>query len=272
MSKETFFKRLALGLVAILGIGILSVPNASAVRLSTSLTLSSATATANTSDSATGSFTLRATGTQGAPVGTAGDSYTVRYSCSAPASVSSCPAILAWQGDASDTAGTLSRDAARLNAWTDISSSGWSETLNTDSLELRSTVNIKATNFATAATYVYSFYVTPRQNAVINGLTEVAANTIIAGTSSAGTAYSTWTVTVSAPNTSGVSLSRKYISSDAHTAQNNKRTGMPSTDSAITAPAGLASSPAIVGYAFVTTANSAGDTRVARGSSWATVD
>jgi hypothetical protein len=70
----------------------------------------------------------------------------------------------------------------------------------------------------------------------------------------------------------GVSLSRKYISSDAHTAQNNKRNGMPSTDSAITAPAGLASSPAIVGYAFVTTANSAGDTRVARGSSWATVD
>ena len=171
MSKETFFKRLALGLVAALGIGLLSVPNASAVRLSTSLTISSATATANLGDTATGTFTLKATGTQGAPVGTAGDSWTVRYSCSAPNGVSSCPVLRAWQGDTSDTAGTLPRDAARLNAWTDISSSGWSETSNTDGLELRSTVSYKAVNFSTAGTYVYSFYVTPRQNALIEGST-----------------------------------------------------------------------------------------------------
>jgi hypothetical protein len=114
--------------------------------------------------------------------------------------------------------------------------------------------------------------VTPRQNALILGQVEIAANTVISGTSAANTAYSTWTVTVSAANTTGVSLSRKYISSDIWTAQNNKKNGMPSTDSAITVAAGSAASPAIVGYAFVTTANSAGDTRVAAGSSWATVD
>ena len=271
MSKQTFFKRLALGLVAALGVGLLSVPQASAVRVSTSLTLGSATGTANINDTASTTFQLKASATQAVATNSAGDSYTVRYTCSAPSGVSSCPAIKANQTDTSDTAGTLPRDAARLNAWTDISSSGWSESVNTASLELRSTVNIKAENFTTAGTYVYSFYVTPRQNALgSNGNLETAANTILS--LSAGGTTVTWTVTVSALNTAGTALYRKYISADAQTAQYAKKALAASTDSAIVAPAGDASSPAIVGYAFVTTANSAGDTRVAAGSSWKSVD
>jgi len=126
-------------------------------------------------------------------------------------------------------------------------------------IAVRSTASFKAVAFPKAGEYTYTFYMyNPAQ-----GL----------GTQSAVTGYTavTWTVTVTAPNTAGTSLSRKYLSSDIWTAQNNKKNGMPSTDSALAVSAGTGT-PAIVGYAFVTTANSAGDTRVAVGSGFSTVD
>jgi len=149
MSKSTFFRRIALGLIASVGVGLLSVPTASAVRLQTSLTVASATASATVGDSATGSWTLRATATSN------NESYTVRYTCSAPAGVTSCPALLATQSQTSDTANNGGTNAVRVGVWTDISSSGWSDTASTANLEMRSTVSYKITEIARAGTYVY---------------------------------------------------------------------------------------------------------------------
>jgi len=262
MSKRTFFKRLALSVIAAMGLGLLSAPLAPAVRLNTTLTLSSTTATATVGDTATGSWVLRASATQDS------ESYTVRYTCDAPVGAS-CPGLRATQTPTSDTFNVTQLNDARAGVWTDISSSGWSDTLSQVSLgTMRSTTNFKAMLFPAAGTYTYTFYVTPRL-ADVNG---PAANQVIAGTSTAGTAYSTWTVTVTAPDTTGTQLSRKYISSDIWTAQNNKKNQAASSDSAIVAAAGTAASPAIVGYAFVTLANAAGDTRVAVGSGFRTVD
>ena len=99
MSTKTFFKRISLGLVAALGFGLLSAPTSQAARLSTSFTLSAATATATVGETATGSWTL----TWGATA--TNDTTVVRYSCQAPAGVSSCPIVEAWQLPTADTAG-----------------------------------------------------------------------------------------------------------------------------------------------------------------------
>jgi len=96
MSKRTFFKRLALSVIAAMGLGLLSAPLAPAVRLNTTLTLSSTTATASVGDTATGSWVLRASATQDS------ESYTVRYTCDAPVGAS-CPGLRATQTPTSDT-------------------------------------------------------------------------------------------------------------------------------------------------------------------------
>ena len=268
MSTKTFFKRAALVVVASLGLGMLSGPSSQAygttgltTLVNPSLTLSASTATATLGDStAVYSWTTKFSTNDA----TFGDSVTVRYTCDAPSGVSSCPAIKARQLQSADTANVIPQTdrnggATPANAsWVNISSAGWTDTASAGAnTSARSVVSFKAEQFSKIGTYTYNFYLTGGDGRITTQLT--------------GTAVS-WVVTVSAPNTAGASLSRKYISSDVTTAMLNRLSQAPSSDSAIVAVAGTATSPAIVGYAFVTLANSAGDTRVAAGSSYLTVD
>jgi len=133
--------------------------------------------------------------------------------------------------------------------WTDSSTA-----VATDAV--KSVFTAKAESFPGPGTYTYTLY----PQAGDKGLDSAIGTSV------------TWTVTVTAPSTSGAALSRFYLSSDMYTAKTNRLLLAPSSDSAIVASAGIATSPTAVGYAFITTANSAGDTRVAQGSTWLTVD
>jgi len=189
----------------------------------------------------------------------------VRYTCSAPAGVTSCPVVQGFMSATADTANVIITNNV-ANGWQSLAANndrngsgpiGWTDSSTATASDTSRTVfTAKAVQFPTAGTYTYTFYTQ-------------AGNL---GTSSATTTGVTWTVTITAPDTRGASLSRFYLSSDQWTANSNRRNLAPSSDSAITVSAGTAGSPAIVGYAFITTANAAGDTRVAVGSAFATVD
>jgi len=269
MSKQTFFKRAALAIVASLGFGLLSAPSSQAALVTSSLTLSSATATATTGDTATGSWTTRWTTDTYTAYGH-GDTVTVRYSCDAPAGAS-CPAILGRQLPTADTAnivvnsgrspapgaGTTTGQPA---PWVDISPSninGWTDsaisTGGPGGVNARSAVSFKAAGFTKAGTYTYTFYlVSGHVNAVVSA------------------SSSTWTVTVTGPNTTASSIAASYFTTDNLTAANarynyglNGNVPGASTDSAIVAAAGAATASTLVGVLYVLPANSAGDTRVA---------
>ena len=257
MSKKTFFKRMSLGVIAALGFGLLSTPTAQAVRLTNSLTLSSATGTATVFDSATVTLTLRQTSTQNGQ-----DSMTVRVSCDAPTGAT-CPTLKGYQDDAADTSnvqvgGTVGESAKRvIGAWTNLNT--WSESQVSATSSMRSVISVKAEQFPAAGTYTYTIYATG------NG----GASDVITGTST------TWTVTATAPSTNATGGSAQvFISTDAVTASQNRfnflqyATG---TDSAIVASKGTAASPTVVGYALLTLKNAAGDTRVAVGSGFVPV-
>jgi hypothetical protein len=233
-----------------MGVGFLSVPSAQAVRLTNSLTLSSATASTTAGDTASVTLTVRQTATQDAT-----DSVIVRISCDAPTGAT-CPALQGYQNALVDTSNVVVQPT-RVDNW--IALNGWGETQSVASSSMRSTISAKGVGFAAAGTYTYTLYLTG------NG----GASDVISGTST------TWTVTVTAPNTNATAGSAQvFISSDAITASANRFNFLgysSGTDSAIVAPRGTAASPTIVGYALLRLANSAGDTRVAVGSGFVPV-
>jgi len=243
MSTKTFFKRMSLGVIAALGFGLLSTPTAQAVRLTNSLTLSSATGTATVFDSATVTLTLRQTATQGNT-----DSMTVRVSCDAPTGAT-CPALEGYQDQLADTSNVSIR-SDRTGGW--VALSGWADTQVSSSSSMRSVISVKAVAFPAAGTYTYTIYATGNSG----------ASDVITGTST------TWTVTATAPVTNATGGSAiVFISNDAVTASYNRNKFYASgTDSAIVATKGLATAPTVVGYAFLNLKNAAGDTRVASGS------
>jgi len=276
MSTKTFLKRAAMVAVASLGLGLLAQPSAPAAVITSSLTLSSATATANVGDSATGSWTARwstdSSTTQGA-VGGIGDSVTVKYGCDAPAGAT-CPAILARQLASADTAGIYvvgGRSMAALDAnvntasWVDISAAtglnGWSEsTTQGYNISARSPVSFKAMIFPKAGTYTYTFS--------LYG----PSNTAITGTST------TWTVTVSAISTKAASIKSSFFAPTNAQAEyyrygpsGDRKVGSSSTDSGIVIAAGLATASTLAGVLYLVPANSNGDTRVAVGDGYAIV-
>jgi len=246
MSTKTFFKRMSLGLIAALGFGLLSTPTAQAVRITSSLTLSSATATANTFDSATVTLTLRQTVTEDAV-----DSMTVRVSCDGPVGAT-CPTLQGYQDELADTSNVFVA-TARDGVWADLS--GWSETASLASTSMRSVISVKGVQFPAAGTYTYTIYATG-----------ASASSVITGTST------TWTVTVTSPSTNATNGSAfVYISSDTATASQRRALHQSATDSAIVATRGLAATPAPVGFAHLVLKNSAGETRVASGSGFLAV-
>ena len=246
MSKKTFFKRLSLGVIAALGFGLLSTPTAQAVRLTNTLTLSAATASTTTFDTASVTVTLRQTSTQDGQ-----DSMTVRVSCDAPTGAT-CPTLKGYQDASADTLNVNVGGAGTnrgIGAWTTLS--GWSDSQVAADKSMRSVISVKGENFPAAGTYTYTIYATG------NG----GASDVITGTST------TWTVTVTAPSTNATGGSANvYVSEDAVTASANRWAFRTATDSAIVASKGLATAPTVVGYAFLNLKNAAGDTRVAAGS------
>jgi len=258
MSKKTFFKRMSLGVIAALGFGLLSTPTAQAVRLTNTLTLSSATASTTVGDSATVTLTLRQTSTQDNT-----DSMTVRVSCDAPTG-GTCPQLFGYQNALADTANVNPGGASGYpvmyrtsDSWVVLS--GWSESQVVASQSMRSVVSVKGVNFPIAGTYTYTIYATG------NG----GASDVITGTST------TWTVTATAPSTNATGGSAVvFISSDTNTASTARAQHIlyaSGTDSAIVASQGSAATPSPVGFAFVNLKNSAGDTRVAVGSGFLAV-
>jgi len=243
---------MSLGVIAALGFGLLSTPTAQAVRLTNTLTLSAATASTTTFDTASVTLTLRQTSTQNGQ-----DSMTVRVSCDAPTGAT-CPTLKGYQDpNTADTLNVQVGGAAQssaqvkrtLGAWTDLS--GWSESQVEADKSMRSVISVKGENFPAAGTYTYTIYATG------NG----GASDVITGTST------TWTVTVTAPSTNSTGGSANvYVSEDAVTASANRWAFRTATDSAIVASRGLATAPTVVGYAFLNLKNAAGDTRVASGS------
>jgi len=221
------------------------------------LTLTSATATATQGDTATGSFTLRFTSDTYSVFNsphTQGDTVNIRYACDAP-SGASCPAIQGFQSATADTA-NITAVGDRTATWVSFSDlSGWQDTAIVGAnISARSTVSIKAVNFAKVGTYTYTLTGYGKSGTAITGLS------------------ATWTVTVTAPNVSGASIASSYFAPTNALAQYGRysgaagaQAGVPgaSIDSyTIVAPAGTVASPALAAVLYVVPANSAGDTAV----------
>jgi len=248
MSTKTTFKRIALVAVAALGLSMLAVTPSSAVTSGATLTIDSATDTALTGDTATAVLTMKFS------AGASGDSAVVSYTCEAPAGVSSCPSIYAWQLQSSDTANvqlSATKQASPVagSASDYDMSTGFSESTTSTTQVARSVFNVKAVNFTTVGTYIVHFN--------------------MKGTSATGTNYLstlvsdlTWTITVTAPNTTPTSANI-YVSEDQTTSNINRYNFIGATDSAVVADKGTAANPSPVAYAYAVIKNSAGDTRTA---------
>jgi len=271
MSKKTFFKRISLGLVAVLGFGFMSAPSSSASLLTKSITLSSATATTVIGDTATVTATVRFSGNDAQNAQTPGagqnttDSVTLRYTCDAP-SGATCPTLGYKQNQLSDTANVTTKPTANMDRFFSLAN-GATDSLTSTTATGRATYSI-STNashagtavgsaFEAAGTYTYNFY-----------LTGAGASNVL--TLDSGATLVSWTVTVTAPSTNATGGSATvYISSDTNTAMKNHAdwlNGPRSSDSSIVASKGTAATPAPVGYAYLNLFNAAGDTRVAVGS------
>jgi hypothetical protein len=269
MSTKTFFKRIALAVTVSMGFGFLSAPSSQAALLTTSVTLTSATASAVVGDTATNTIVVRASGNGYDGTNDASkantDSVTLRYTCDAPTGAS-CPTLAVKQNQLSDTANVMAKAPALMDSWRNLSS-GVTDSLTSTTATGRSTYSVSTNGvngstavgeaFAAAGTYTYNFY-----------LTGSGPNNVL--TLSSGGTLVTWTVTVTAPSTNVTGGSATvYISSDTHTAQANRSdwlNGPRSSDSTIVVSKGSAATPAPVGYAYLNLFSAAGDTRVAVGN------
>jgi len=243
MSTKTTFKRIALVAVAALGLGVLSVaPSAQATVFGETLTIDAATDTTTVSDTATAVLTHIASSSTGI------ESTTIAYTCQAPAGVASCIALTFYQTAVADTANVQDKpNYGGAGTWVQ-STDTWSDTTTTTTGTMRSVINVKAVNFATAGTYIYTFY-TKDKNLALTSLVPF-----------------TWTVTVSAATSRiGTALSNLYVSSDAlgYTAETNRKNFAASSDSAVVVDKGSATSYSAVATALAVVKNSAGDTATA---------
>ena len=237
MSTRIKFKRLALALVASLGIGILgNVPASNAAIFAESITIDAATDTAFLNDTATAVLTHLWSSSQSVANT---DTTTIKSTCTAPVG-GSCPSVFFSQTATSDTFGVQVVDA---NYPTYISGL-WTETASAASSAVRSTVNVKAVNFTVAGTYTFTFYTLGANGTTLSDKSVV------------------WTVTVSARDVTTASA-RKYVSTDNYTAEQNRTRFHSSTDSAIVVDKGTAATPVAVGVAYFAIFNAAGDSATA---------
>jgi len=253
MKRKIIFKRIALAVVAALGFGLLSIGPSQAVPFSATLTIDAATDSVYTNETATAVLTNAFSATA------VGDSVTIRYTCSTAVG-NTCVAPIFYQATGKATTGVPAPDTSNVYSFSPVSSettnvrygngagvlSEWTDSIVATTAAARSVIYVKAPSFSKAGTYTYSFYSTQ--------------NTNTAGQSILVSPF-TWTVTVSNPQTGAGTLSRVYLTTDEYTAVNARNSWGAAIDSAIVANRGT-TTPAIVGYGFISPRNSAGDTAV----------
>jgi len=254
MSKMTSFKRIALAVVVSLGFGVLSTGPSNSALVSETLTIDAATDTVTTLDTATAVLT------HVFQASVAKDSATIQYSCSAPTGFT-CPVPTFYVTPTSDTSNVYAfggnERGTDETATSFYQATKWTDSAVATTSPSRAVVNVKAENIPAAGTYTYSFYTTND----------------ISGTYPRTTPVVTWTVTASGADRATASA-RIYISSDPYTAYTKRISGSSAaaSDSAIVTDKGTAATPAIVGYAYVSPRNAAGDTSVVVGTTRFTVD
>jgi len=238
MSTKTTFKRIALVAVAALGLGVLSVAPSQAALVSHTLTIDAAADSVSLNETATAVLTNVFTAS------VASDSTTIRYTCSTAVG-STCPTPTFYQTPTADTSNVMAHGfAGGEDTGTVYANSTWTDSAVVTTAPARSVVNVKAAGFSTTGTFTYTFYTTTSGAAFLTSAPSI-----------------TWTVTVAAMNTTATTAT-VYLSSDVMTAYNGVTHWYAGSDSAIVADRGAASSVAIVGYAFVSPKNSAGETFV----------
>jgi len=277
-NKSTSFKRIALAVVAALGVGLLSAgPSAQATPIAASLTIDSASTKASTvtaGDTATAS--LKTTFTTESTY----DSVVVRTTCLTPAG-STCgqngPGTQSfdidfyWSATPDSATGTVVRDGSKVTqlAGADVFAQNSGDSVvvsNSGSGAATSfTFNAKArtTTSTTAGTYAITFYLQGSNN----GAAATAAN--------ANSQSVTWNVTVSALSTTVASIVT-YVGSTsasgtiaAASAQalyyrdNAVYTGAKESSIVFATTAADAQSPRAAGVVYGFAANSAGETATA---------
>jgi len=242
MSTKTTFKRIALVAVAALGFGVLSVAPSQATYFGHTLTIDAAADATLVNETATAVLTNSFSGSA------AGDSITVKYTCSAAVGLT-CVAPVFYQTTTSDTsnivAHTNNTDASET---TNViyGAGSWTDSLSSTTAPARSVINVKVANIQQVGTYTYTFY--------------TLAGTATSSGALTGTSV-TWTVTVSRGNTTATT-GTVYLSADNMTAYNGVTHWYAASDSAIVADRGSATTATPVGYAFISPKNSAGETFV----------
>jgi len=243
MSK-TIFKRISLAVVIALGFGVLATTPSTAVTTTRTLAIDAATDTAIRGDSASAvlTHTLAATSLP--------ESSTIQYTCiaSGMTPLVSCPTIRFWKTAAqmTDTVNIMARPEALSGgvALAHGQNSTWVDSLSTTAGV--STVNAKITSIANAGTYAYTIFVLNEPGTAVSSSV-------------------TWTVTVSADDTTGTSIKSYYFSNDLTTAVQQRTNDRPTSDSAVVVDRGT-STPAPVAYGFFKVANAAGETKTVTGN------
>ncbi len=243
MSK-TIFKRISLAVVIALGFGVLSTAPSTALTTTRTIAIDAATDTAIRGDSASAVLTHTLAGTS------LPESSTIQYTCVASGMnpTVTCPTVRFWKTAAQMT------DTTNIMAMSQALASGvplahgqntsWTDSLSTTSGV--STVNAKITSIVNAGTYAYNFFVLNVDGTLVSS-------------------SATWTVTVSADDTTGASIKAYYLSNDLTTAVQQRTNNRPTSDSAVVVDKGSSTS-APVAYAFFKVANAAGDTKTVYGN------
>ena len=253
MSTKTYFKRVALAVVAALGIGVLgtAVPANSAVLAnSTSLTLGSATSTVSRGDTATTTLTVSFVSDS------AVDSIVLTSSCSNSA------------GTGCQTSASAAIDV--LYSWTKTADSNTGTsiggTLNTNSVYVANTSSTAKTVRA-----VLSIKAVMPSTANLGTYTYTISATAAGGASSGLQTTASWAVTVNPENITPASLTTYTAPTEAQAKYWKEFPGgvnVSSKDSAVTKAtvATDASSPAAAAYIYANALNSAGETKTALGT------
>jgi len=245
--KSIYFKRLALVVVAALGMGLISTGPTSAAVSDESLTVSASTATAFVGDSATITATIAFTSSASG----AEDSRSITSQVTNPATGGSVSVLFRPTSDSA--AAVTSRGTPVEGTSTDLRNyagvTSDTVTTTTNLGYVKQTFSVVMYNFSAAGTY----YVTLR--------TQGAQTRATTGGSGSNEVFKTAMIIVTVTARDGVATgANAYIASDLYTAETNRTAFRAATDSAIVAVRGSVSSPAAVGYAAFTVKNAAGET------------
>jgi len=254
--KSIYFKRLALVVVAALGMGLLSTGPTSAAVTDETFTVSASTATAFVGDSAT--ITAAIAFTSGSSAA-AEDSRSITSTVTGPAAGGSVNVYFKPTSDS--IAATTNRGTYAAGTTKDINNyfgvTTDTVTTSTNNGYVKQTFSVVMYNFTAVGTY----YVTLRSQGAPKCETTAGTNTCGSGNAQVfKTSLITVTVTERDNVITGVN---SYVSADTYTSLTNRLAFRASSDSAIVVDKGSAATPVAVGMAAFTVKNAAGETMTA---------